>query len=793
MQQLPDALAPLAAYRQFLCYRLAPHPDKPGKTLKRPINPVTGYDCGVDDAPAYVDAVAACNAATRWGAGYGVAFVLTERDPFFFLDIDGCRTPTGWSQLATDLCSEFAGVAVEVSQSGNGLHLIGTGKAPDHGKRNDAMGLEFYTERRFIALTGIHAVGSAATDRSSQLPGLVQRYFAPKAATTGAEWTTGPCEGWSGPTDDAQLIEWAMRSTSAGTAFGGRASFADLWNADVTALARTYPDPTGASAYNASSADAALAAHLAFWTGKDCERIERLMRMSALARPKWDDRTDYYLRDRTILGAVALSRDVLTAKQPEPPPTPQVPAELAAPGDDGPAFTPFKGSTFLALDDQPKIFKGCVYILDMHRVLVPGGRLLRPEQFRAMFGGYMSAMDATNERHSRNAWEAFTESQGFRCPRADTVTFKPDRPPAELISDAGRISANTWWPVAVPRAVGDPSPFLNHLRKVLPDQRDQTILLSYMAACVQHKGTKFQWAPLIQGVEGNGKTLFSRCVAEALGRRYTHWPKASKLTKDFNGWMQGTLLILVEDIYVEDSRREILEQLKPMITGGDGLEIERKGVDQVSVDVCCNFMLNSNHRDGYRKTRNDRRIAPLFAAQQQARDLVRDGMDGDYFPKLYKWLQTGGYAIVNELLHTWPIPPEFNPAGECARAPTTTSTEEAIEAGLGPIEQQIAECIEQGLPGFAGGWVSSMAVDALLERRGIANRMPLNKRREMLQAMGYEWHPALTGGRVNNVVLPDGGKTRLFVKAGHPSLTITSPAEVAKAYTSANTGAGVTT
>jgi len=788
VQQLPDALAPLAAYRQFLCYRTQPHPTKPGKTIKRTVNPANGYDCAVTDTAAYVDAATACASALRWGPSFGVAFVLTEADPFFFIDIDNCRTPTGWSQFATDLCAQFAGVAVEVSQSGNGLHLIGTGRVGDHGKRNDALGLELYTELRFVALTGIHATGSAATDCSVQLAALVAQHFPPKPIATSAEWTHGPCPEWSGPTDDAKLIEWAMKSTSAGSAFGGRASFADLWTGNHDALARTYPDPTGANAYNASSADAALAAHLAFWTGKDCERIERLMRQSALYRPKWDERADYYLRERTILGAVALSTDVLTAKQPEPPPTPQLPAT----GDPGPAFTPFSGSTYLALEDQPKIFKGCVYILDMHRILVPGGRLLRPEQFRALFGGYMSAMDTKNERHSRNAFEAFTESQGFRCPRADSVTFKPDRAPAELIHDAGRISANTWWPVAVPRQVGDATPFLNHLRRVLPDERDQTILLSYMAACVQHKGFKFQWAPLIQGVEGNGKTLFSRCVAEALGRRYVHWPKASKLTKDFNGWMQGTLLILVEDIYVEDSRREILEELKPMITGGDGLEIERKGVDQVSVDVCCNFILNSNHKDGYRKTRNDRRIAPLFCGQQQARDLVRDKMDGDYFPKLYRWLQTGGHAIVNELLHTWPIPPEFNPAGECMRAPTTTSTEAAIEAGLGSIEQQIMECVDQGLPGFAGGWISSMMVDALLERRGLANRLPLNKRRDMLQSLGYEWHPALINGRVNNIVLPDGGKTRLFVKVGHAALAITSPAEVAKAYTAAQT-VGVTT
>jgi hypothetical protein len=78
-------------------------------------------------------------------------------------------------------------------------------------------------------------------------------------------------------------------------------------------------------------------------------------------------------------------------------------------------------------------------------------------------------------------------------------------PPGALVQRGGQTFVNTYWPVDVPRKAGDGSPFLNHLAKVLPDERDRFILLCYMAACVQHKGVKFQWAPLLQGVEGNGK------------------------------------------------------------------------------------------------------------------------------------------------------------------------------------------------------------------------------------------------------------------------------------------------
>jgi hypothetical protein len=329
---------------------------------------------------------------------------------------------------------------------------------------------------------------------------------------------------------------------------------------------------------------------------------------------------------------------------------------------------------------------------------------LKPDQFKVMYGGYSMPMDTANERSSRDSWEVFTQSQAFRAPRVDSTCFKPAHAPGAIIKDAGRSRVNVWWPVDVPRKVGDPGRFLRHLEKVLPDERDRRILLSYMAACVQHKGIKFQWAPLLQGAEGNGKTLFTRCVAEAVGHRYVHWPKASQLATPFNAWLQNKVFIAVEDIYVPDAKREIIEELKPMITGGTGLEIQAKGVDQISADICANFIFNTNHKNGMRKTRGDRRFAFFYTAQQTVEDVLAAGMGGDYFPALYDWLRAEGYAIVSELLHTMPIDPEFNPAGACMRGPVTSTTEEAIEQSLGSVEQEIQEAIEQGTPGFAGGW-----------------------------------------------------------------------------------------
>lgn len=433
---------------------------------------------------------------------------------------------------------------------------------------------------------------------------------------------------------------------------------------------------------------------------------------------------------------------------------------------------------------QIEFFAGCVYVVDQHKILVPGGHMLRPEQFKVRYGGHIFVTSADGSKSTKDAWECFTLSPLVRFPRADSSCFRPTLPAAAIVSEAGRTLINTWWPIDVPRKVGDAGPFMAHMVKLLPDERDRMILLCYMAACVQHKGVKFQWAPIVQGVEGNGKTLFTRCVAEAVGKRYVHWPKASKLANQFNSWMVGKVFYGVEDIYTPGNKAEVIEELKPMITGGDGLEIEGKGVDQISVDIVGNFLFNSNHKDAVKKTRNDRRFAPLFTAQQDVDDLKRDGMDphGPYFQKLYDWLKLeDGYAIVSELLHTYPIPDEFNPATGCQRAPRTTSTEEAIHASIGSAEQEVLEAVDQHRGGFSGGWISSVMLERFLQERGI--RMHPHKRLDMLKNLGYVKHPALPDGRaLSPIAHPDNAKPRLYIKYDSEHINIKTGPEAVHKY-----------
>lgn len=781
MRELPPALQALASHRQFIVWQLVPSTPK---DKKYPIDWRSGSRHDAHDPAIWLDAQSAISLAATYGSGFGVGFVFTDADPFFFLDLDACLTRPERYVLAQEAYAQFPGAAVEISQSGTGLHIIGTyrGAAPEHSCRRDDLGLELYTSRRFVALTGNQAQGDAGVDCTAALGQYAARYFPPSvAAGDRSEWRDEPRADYYCTSDDDDLIRRMLQSTSAAAAFGGKASFADLWKANETVLSRAYPSDTG-DAYNRSSADAALAQHLAFWTGCNHARMDRLMRRSALAREKWDSHGGYM--HLTIGGACAKQVEVLRDTPLAVPPGPGASVSPAVPPAPTSAAPPAATSRWVTVDGLAQVFAGCTYVLDSHQVLCPGGTLMNPEQFKSWYGGYSFVMDANNEKTSKNAWEAFTQNQAWAAPRVRTSVFRPGSPVGAVIElNDQRTAVNRWWPIKVPRQAGDPAPFLQHLARLLPNPKDQTILLAYMAACVQHQGVKFQWAPILQGVEGNGKTTLGECVAEAVGSRYVFWPMADQLTEKFNAWLVDHTFFPVEEIYVSHGKAEVLEKLKRLITGRT-MSVEPKGVDSTTREVCGNFMFFTNHDDGVPKRCNDRRYAPFFCAQQNVKDLARDGLTQDYFSWLYGWLRDqGGYAIVAEFLWTYAIPEELNPAKLCQRAPVTSSTEEAISAGLGLIEQHIVEAVEQDREGFRGGWISSLALTRLLTE--IKRDVPPNRRRKLMQELGYDWHPGLKSGRTNGVVLPDAGKPVLFVKAGHPTSSLADAYAVAKAYTDA--------
>lgn len=730
---------------------------------------------------SYEDAIAYSkgdNSAT------GVCFYIRADDPYFMIDIDDCLIDGQWSPFALDLCKRFAGAHIEVSDGGKGLHIFGTSSIiPAHSCKNKNVGgcsiLECYSHSKPAFVTDRQANGSTDKDCTQAFQQFVAEFFpARPSLIDGAR-----ADDWNGPDDDDELLGLIFASNSKRAQLGGTASFADLWENRIDALAQYYPAATEGKAYDQSSADAALAQHLAFWTGRDPKRMERLMLKSALVRDKWEGHSGYL--EMTIGNACNMCTDVYKRAEPKPVESVSACSESASPE---PIVK--EGVQYLASTQQAEYFAGCVYVRDANQIMVPGGDFLKREQFSAYYGGYLFQMTADGSGAKTDAWMAFTQSQCFTFPKVHTAEFRPDMEPGHIYRNGSQIIVNQYFPEPVKSVEGDPTPFLNHLAKILPDEGDRDIILYYMASVVQFKGLKFQWCPVIQGMEGNGKTIVAEVIERAVGPKHCHRPQSQDIGNRFNGWMQGVVFVYIDELKVPEHKAAMVEVMKTLVTSSRS-SVQRKRQDQIMKDIVANGLATTNYKDALPIVRDGRRYAIFYTAQQTEADLIRDGMSesGGYFHRLWGWLNSKGFAIMTNYLQNLAIPNEFKQT-LMHRAPKTSSTNDALVETLGAVEQRILEAIADGRTGFRYPWVSSIALATLLQEMGRSASIPFNRRRTMMDSIGYTPHPALPEGRLSQPSIVDGGKRPLvYVKAeASEAHVLTTPKDVVTAYVSSQQG-----
>lgn len=657
--------------------------------------------------------------------------VLSDNDPYFLLDLDDCYDGTNWHPGVNTILGMFPGAAVEVSINGKGLHIIGQCQSVLLGERRNKFDLygvacEFYHTKRFIAC-GHGFQGEPNLDHTAML----QQFVPVREMVTTLSLIDQADPEWSGPEDDDQLINIMLNSKgSTAQMFGDKASVADLWTANVAALAKSYPSASG-DQFDRSSADAALMAHLAFWTGKNTDRMDRLFRRSALLRDKYEKRSEYQMS--TISGAVAHTKNVYKQSA-KSAPKQDIVLTTTESGDTAFVSQQAEYGEIMSIEDQNKFFDGCVYVAQEHAVLMTDGRLLKPQQFKTVMGGHCFLMSADGSRPSFNAFEAFTENRATSFPKVNRTRFKPGVP---FGAPVGSDGVNVYKPPQIESYPGDVSRLLELLQKILPDDRDREIFLSWIAAVVQYPGVKFLWSPVLQGTKGNGKSIWAEILTYCVGEQYAWTPKAKKIDAQFNAFLRNRVFINIEEMSMF-GKIEMLETLKDYITS-TRQEVEKKGVDsEMDSDYCANWYFATNHKDAIIKERDDRRFAVFFSAQQTRDDVIRAGMLTDnYFPKLWHWLKNeGGFAMAHHFLMNHPINPEFNPAGNCIFAPVTTSTEAAIAESFSVAEQYIIEEIESETPGFRGGWISTFAITKLLRDNG--QKAGPKRIKTMLEGLGYE-------------------------------------------------------
>jgi hypothetical protein len=365
--------------------------ERNGKATKIPTKPYRtsgDINCDVTDPKQRRDFDTAWTALNDSRVpGDGLGFVFTDNVSITGVDLDKCRDPdTGdleeWAEDIIDRLDSYT----EVSPSGTGVHILVGGELTAAGNRRGRV--EMYDSDRYFTVTGAHLDGTPTEIRKCQkdLNAVHRTYI---RGETSSDGQLNLADTAAGDTTDSGDNRSGRRSTEAsgrqsesalveryGDAFRNirdpairealervrtkylppvcPSTFADLAGpgielSDGEILKRMYDSQGGdrkrrlyegdssmwgshdADYPSQSEADMAFVHTLAFWTGKDPDRMDTLFRTSGLMRPKWDEQ--HYSSGATY-GAVALARALL-----------RVDDHYELPSEDGVKFSKADGPT----------------------------------------------------------------------------------------------------------------------------------------------------------------------------------------------------------------------------------------------------------------------------------------------------------------------------------------------------------------------------------------------------------------------------------------------------------------
>jgi len=252
----------MRVFKQFCVWRFEDLEAK--KPTKMPYCVKTGRHMSVTNPETWstFDEAVGAMAKNEWYDGIG--FILTDDDPYAFIDLDDAKEDKAAFASQIKVFDEFDSFA-ERSPSKKGLHIIIKGKIPSGRRRSS---IEIYSNARYMTMTGDIYKDAPIAERQDLLDILYQQMGTGRQA---ASYYMG--------LDDPTYADDEILETATNAANGKK--FLDLWEGN-------WQDHYASQ----SEADFALVDIIAFYS-ENRQQICRMFRESGLGQRDKAKRNDY--------------------------------------------------------------------------------------------------------------------------------------------------------------------------------------------------------------------------------------------------------------------------------------------------------------------------------------------------------------------------------------------------------------------------------------------------------------------------------------------------------------------
>lgn len=638
--------------------------------------------------------------------GYdGVGITFDGSDDVHGFDLDKCVVDGVMNPLATELLSRVDGYA-ETSPSGTGIKLFTKSNLAINGKKGN---VEVYKEGRYFTVTGhqLNGHGSLPSDIQN-VSWFVEQHFGANEQFS-LEAYKSPLSGWDLERIENELLPyigdiesydlWLQLGMALHHQGRGAEEWMELWD-QVSRQTGSYNrreleskwDSFSEQRDGGSGAVTLASIILRVQETKKVDQQKTFDKCMGLIEAETNLeqlRTTIVDTIKADLGLDHLSRSalaaVLKAKF----------KDLGLPISIGDAKGLIKPK---AHEGVPEWLNDWVYVTHEDRFFnVTTKRKVSQQGFAAMFNRFCGDDSAT-----------ILALDLFRIPTPDKVIYLPyadDLFELNGVPCVNEYNRNSPPDVPLNLSPGDIEAIelvKTHLAMILTEPEAVEIMLSWMAHCVQNPGSKIRWAPLIKGIEGDGKSVLGNLMMGVMGMANVGIVSPSVLGTGFTSWAAGRCVNVLEEIrMVGHNRHDVLNTIKPYITN-DQVTIHPKGVNEYVAPNTVNYIAFTNHHDALPLEDTDRRWWVQFTPFNSQEELLLVA-DSTYFSLLFNAIKDHSPGLRKWLLD-YKLSPLFNPKGQ---APASLAKNQMISLNVSDEFGVIKELIEEGGFGFNDQIISS--------------------------------------------------------------------------------------
>ena len=298
---------------------------------------------------------------------------------------------------------------------------------------------------------------------------------------------------------------------------------------------------------------------------------------------------------------------------------------------------------------------------DMHQRPVGGTWWWEWGDWVKRYPGYLKTPDAPDGQKRKPLLIATAMLEHENTKRAVSTKYHPieNEEDTGVVRQFGQNYVNTYLPPNLPETHAIPEVFIKHVKFLLPDERERTVFLDWLAYKIQHpRSRSYAYCMIAEATFGVGRSWIGEMITKMMPKHVNRATLAqlvgrgTSAEQNYNDWMVGCQFLIVEEARDNTLSREefynsyetFKQNVEPRGESRTEIRVNEKYGRTRDEVVYYNALIFTNHADAMLLEEGDRRVYcarnPTHRLTPEYYQTLADALLTDAEPaRAYWWLK----------------------------------------------------------------------------------------------------------------------------------------------------------